>query len=108
MAKNSIFISDESAINLSGAIIENAVDDYRKLLRKCFEKVKDYGLTDGSFERCREVEHFFGSEWFMYLSSVVGNLPGDVIVNTIRHQEYDEYTMNNDYPYSYQETFKED
>ena len=59
---------DEGYFLLIYAIIEQAVKDYRSALKRLKEYPADYSASD----RIREVQRFFRSDWFYFLSGIDG------------------------------------
>lgn len=115
-------ITDNGAVNLACSIIAKAATDYKKALKTnwseqfdpAFETKNalygghcgDYGVMDlYGFKRVSrtaqmhiaDCEKFFRSDWFISLSSVVGGLDGERVINVIRERarakEPDNYNL---------------
>ena len=65
--------------NLAAAIVINAVNDYRKALRK----LRKYPDNEAALSEKRELERFFRSNW----CSMLSDIDGDVIINKIQQME---------------------
>lgn len=76
---------DKAYGNLAHAIIMQAVEDYRKLLRGI--PIKDNITNKISIKECEE---FFLSDWFYTLT----NVDGQTIINNLRREYLNERKAN--------------
>lgn len=115
-------ITDNGAVNLACSIIAKAATDYKKALKTNWSEQFDpaystkealYGWhyifiyhpnlysfdtsSKSATKRIKDCEKFFRSDWFISLSSVVGGLDGERVINVIRERarakEPDNYNL---------------
>ena len=65
-------LTDRGYANLSNAIVLQAVEDYRHIIRRLRKKSIDPKLLANYLETKQEIEQFFLGEWFSALTSVNG------------------------------------
>ena len=76
---------DKAYENLANAIIEQAVDDYRRLIRgkRVFDRLADNVSI-------KELKEFFLSQWFVNLT----NVDGELILKRLKKEYEDECRDN--------------
>lgn len=75
--KNEELSTDEAYENLANAIVMQAVDDYRKLLRG-----KRISYDDNRKITIEKIQEFFLSDWFYILT----NVDGQTIINSLKRE----------------------